>query len=130
MLLSSRFVIRCATLSCAVLAPALAVAGCGGGGGGGNFSNGSLVKLTTAAIDPATTGVAFSQQLTADFPHAPGVFTVTSGDLPLGLVLDKHTGDLTGYPRQTGAFQFTIAARDGVDPSIPQNRDSTFAEDR
>ena len=108
---------------------ALAFAACGGGSGGG-FGNSSLVKLTTAAIDPATTGIPFSQTLTADFPHAPGIFSVTSGALPLGLTLNKQTGELSGYPRQTGNFQFSISARDGADSNIPQNRDATFAEDR
>ncbi len=130
MRLSSRLLSRLmSVVSCAALLPALALAGCGGSGGGGASSN-ALVKIITPAIDPATTGVAFSQQLQADFPHTPGVFSVTSGALPPGLVLDKHTGLITGYPRQTGNFQFTIGARDGTDPAIPQNRDSTFAEDR
>lgn len=108
----------------------LAFAACGGGGGNPGAGNTALVKLTTASIANATTGVAYSQQFAADFPHAPGIFVVTGGSIPVGLLLDKVTGQLSGYPRQVGTFTFQLAARDGVDLSIPLNRDASFAEDR
>ncbi len=54
---------------------------------------------------------------------------MTGGALPPGLALDNQTGLLTGYPRQTGVFSFRIAARDGIDLSLPQDRDATFAQD-
>src|SRR5205085_2318917 len=105
------------------------LAACGGGGSPGG-GNGSLVQLTTDSVAGGTTGIAYSQSFTADFPHAPGVFSVTGGSIPLGLSLDHTTGILSGFPRQTGVFHFEIAARDGVDLSIPQGRDASFAEDR
>lgn len=123
-----RFGLRILTLG---LATSLAgvVAACGGGGSPG-AGNTSLVKLTTTGVVNGTTGVAYTQQLTANFPHSPGLFVITAGALPPGLALDKQTGLISGYPRQTGSFQFEIAARDGVDQSIPLQRDANFAEDR
>ena len=124
------------SVSARVLAVAVALGApvsftaCGGGGKTPGSGNSALVTMTTTSIANAITGVAYSAQFAAQFPHAPGIFVVTGGALPLGLALDKSTGILSGFPRQVGAFQFEIAARDGFDTSIPQQRDATFAEAR
>src|SRR5262245_36499206 len=107
---------------------------CGGGGGAGS-GNASLVHIETSTVPGATTGVAYTTTFQADFPHQPGVFMVSGGALPPGLDLDLATGDLKGYPTQTGIFHFEIAARDGPDEvqlggQLPQGRDASFAEDR
>lgn len=109
----------------------LLTAACGGGGAGPAGSGSpSTVAMITPDVPPATTGVAYGTRFQASFPHGPGTFHVVSGQLPPGLKLDVATGDLTGYPRQTGLFRFEIAARDGVDLALPPGRDATFAEDR
>ncbi len=105
---------------------------CGGGGAGGNAGAGTpgLVTLVTPAVPAGTTGIAYATQFEATFPHDPGTFHIASGQLPPGLTLDTSTGDLSGYPRQVGAFRFEIAARDGTDVTLPPGRDATFAEAR
>jgi hypothetical protein len=115
-----------------VLAVLATTAGCGGGGSGGTAGAGNpgVVSLLTASVPAGTTGVAYATQFAAQFPHDPGTFHVSSGQLPPGLTLDTSTGALAGYPRQTGAFRFEIAARDGTDFSLPPGRDATFAEAR
>ena len=115
-----------------VLAVAATSAGCGGGGSGGTAGAGNpgVVSLLTASVPAGTTGVAYATQFAAEFPHDPGTYHVSSGQIPPGLTLDTSTGALNGYPRQTGAFRFEIAARDGVDLSLPPGRDATFAEAR
>ena len=79
--------------------------------------------------DPATTfiktslskmnyGVPYSDAVTAgtsdnvSFNPATDVgFAVASGALPSGLVLDAHTGALTGTPAMPGTFTFSLRAR-------------------
>src|SRR5436189_6401920 len=116
--------------SLSLLTAALVVAtlsSCGGGGGsGGSGVPGQVVMLTTTAL-AGDTGVFYGMQFEASFPNPPGIYAVTAGTLPTGLTLDIFTGELTGYPRQTGTFHFEIAARDGVDLSLPPGRDATFS---
>jgi hypothetical protein len=42
--------------------------------------------------------------------------------------LDPHTGAIGGVARDVGTFRFRIAAQDGPDPSLPKDRDATFAQ--
>lgn len=114
----------------AAVAGMLAMTACGGGGGGAAAGNASTVTLLTTSVPTGTTGVAYTAQFHAAFPNDPGTFAVTSGQLPTGLTLDVTTGAVTGYPRQPGTFRFEIAARDGVDLTLPPGRDAAFAEDR
>src|SRR5262245_22019474 len=101
--------------------------GCGGGGGSPGAGVGGLVHVTTSTVPTGETGVAYATQINASFPNAPGSFLLTGGALPEGLSLDYGTGAITGYPRLTGTFNFEIAARDGVDPSLPAGRDANFS---
>ena len=114
----------------AVASLGAAMGGCGGGGGAAGAGNASTVALTTPALPSGTTGVAYTAQLAASVPHAPGVFYVTGGTLPAGLTLDGESGAVSGYPRQVGAFHVELGVRDGVDTSLPPGRDATYAEDR
>ncbi len=118
------------TASGVALAAAAAFSSCGGGGGSPGGGNTALVTLTTTVAADGTTGIDYSQTFQALFPHSPGIFVVTGGSIPPGLTLNQTTGELSGPPRQTGAFQFEIAARDGTDGNIPQGRDASFSEDR
>jgi hypothetical protein len=82
-------------------------------------------------VPGGTTGVAYETRFEATFPNPDGsAFLVTGGTLPPGLRLDVETGALAGIPRQTGSFTFEVAARDGVDPSLPPGRDASYSEDR
>ena len=124
---------RSLRLWAAVSAAALSTifVGCGGGGGGSPGSNNpALVHLLTTSVPDGTTGVFYDATFQAEFPHPPGVFYVVGGTLPPGSKLDKHTGQLTGYLRQVGTFNFSLGARDGSDAGIPGNRDPSFGEDR
>ncbi len=113
----------------AAVGAGLALTSCGGGGGGGDFGSDALVQLVTTSVPGGSTGEAYAAQFVAVFPHPPGKYLVRGGALPPGLRLDQDSGEVTGYPRQTGRFTYKISARDGSDPEIPQNRDATFAED-
>jgi len=121
---------RVGMLGLCLAAAGAAVTGCGGGGANASAGSGQLVSLVTTAVPPATTGVAYAAKFEATFVNPGGVYQVVGGALPPGLKLDIQSGELTGYPRQTGAFHFEVGARDGVDLSLPPGRDESFAQDR
>ena len=121
---------RVGLLGLCLAAAGAAVTGCGGGGGTAAAGSGQLVALLTTSVPPATTGIAYAAKFDATFVNQGGVYQVVGGALPPGLKLNIESGDLTGYPRQTGAFHFEIGARDGVDLTLPPGRDENFAQDR
>jgi len=111
----------------ATLLSCLLAAACGGGGGGGT-ADVTIVSLSTASVPAGVTGQLYSTRLAAVFPHAPGNFVVSAGRLAPGLTLDSLSGAITGFPRQTGRFQFDVSARDGTDLALPPGRDMTYSE--
>lgn len=82
-------------------------------------------KALTVTINPAlaveTTSLAggnvqsaYSQTLTTSGGLAPDEWAVTSGELPSGLSLEQHTGEIVGTPTTTGTSTFTVTATDSV----------------
>ena len=64
------------------------------------------------ALPAGRVGATYSQTFAQSGGAAPVTFTVTAGALPPGLTLGATSGILAGVPTQTGAFTFTITARD------------------
>ncbi len=61
------------------------------------------------------------------FPYVPrtvviggaGFFTTTnSGALPAGMTFDEYTGVIAGTPTESGVFNYTIGADDGIDSIV------------
>ncbi|HMV84203.1 MAG TPA: putative Ig domain-containing protein [Blastocatellia bacterium] len=74
-----------------------------------------VISCPTVTINPASllsgsTGVAYSQTLSAAPAGGNYGFAVTSGALPGGLNLNSATGSLSGTPAANGTFNFTITA--------------------
>ena len=69
------------------------------------------ITLAPATLPNGATGTAYSQTLTASGGTAPYTFTVTAGNLPVGLMLSA-SGTLSGTPLLSGASTFTVTATD------------------
>ena len=66
-------------------------------------------SITTDTLPAATVGTAYSKTVTTT-GTAPITFTVSSGALPGGLVLNSSTGVVSGTPTSVGSVTFTLTA--------------------
>lgn len=70
-----------------------------------------VITLAPATLPSATTGVAYSQALTASGGTGPYRFGITAGALPAGLTLTA-AGVITGTPTGAATSTFTVRATD------------------
>jgi photosystem II stability/assembly factor-like uncharacterized protein len=68
------------------------------------------IIVSPSSLPGGTVGEPYSQMITATGGTAPYSFSVTSGSLPLGLMLSG--GTLSGTPTTQGTFNFTVTATD------------------
>lgn len=76
------------------------------------------------AVSPASSAIAgrnFNLPLVATGGSAPYTWQLVEGQLPPGLKLHPHKGDISGTPTTAGEYHFTIAVADsGAPPSQVQ----------
>jgi len=72
------------------------------------------LTITTSSLPNGTTGVAYSQTLTASGGTSPYTWAIASGSLPSGLSLNTSSGAITGTPSATGTSNFTARVTDNV----------------
>jgi uncharacterized protein (TIGR03437 family) len=70
--------------------------------------------ITTASLPQGTVGVKYSQQLGAAGGTPPYKWSVASGTLPAGLILDGPTGLVGGTPSSAGASTVTFGLSDSA----------------
>ena len=70
------------------------------------------ITMTPASLSGATTGVPYSQTLSANGGVAPYTYAVTSGTLPAWLSLNTSNGVISGTPTASGSYSFTVTATD------------------
>ena len=69
--------------------------------------------ITTNSLPNGEIGVAYSETLAAT-GATPITWSLTSGDLPDGLILYSTTGSIYGTPTTSGTFTFTVQATNAV----------------
>ncbi|HMV84552.1 MAG TPA: SBBP repeat-containing protein [Blastocatellia bacterium] len=67
------------------------------------------IAISPSALPAGTSGLPYTQQLTASGGSAPYTFTISAGNLPVGLNLFTD-GLLAGTPTVFGTFNFTVTA--------------------
>ncbi len=72
----------------------------------------ATITLTPASFSSGNTGTIYNQTISASGGTGPYAYTVTYGELPLGLSLDVNTGEITGIPEETTNDLFVITATD------------------
>lgn len=70
-----------------------------------------FAAITTTSLPPGTTNIAYNKILTAYGGKQPYTWSITTGSLPAGLVLNA-TGSISGTPTTIGISNFTIQAAD------------------
>jgi len=77
----------------------------------------SPLPLTSGApLSPAPINEPYHSQIPASSGTPPYSWTITSGNLPPGLILNASTGSIDGTPTQIGTFNFVAKITDSGNP--------------
>src|ERR1700691_2270865 len=76
-----------------------------------------LAITTSSPLANGVVGAVYNQTLTGSGGDTPYTWSVTTGSLPGGLSLASSTGVISGTPKTTGAFPFTIQLSDSTTPA-------------
>ncbi len=71
-----------------------------------------IITVNPATLPNGAVGTAYNQMVSAAGGTSPYVFSISSGALPTGLILNSATGAIAGTPTTAGTFTFTITATD------------------
>jgi len=72
------------------------------------------IDLAPLTLPDGGLGIAYSQMVSASGGSSPYTYSVISGSLPPGLLLNPASGEISGIPSATGSFTFTLSATDLV----------------
>src|SRR5258706_6505765 len=88
----------------------------------------SAQSLAISAVVPAAVmGVSYNATFAVSGGTAPYHFTLASGELPSGLLLNATTGTISGMPSKTGSFSFAVSAADSSSNSASHSFDVTVS---
>jgi hypothetical protein len=91
-------------------------------------STATTASLTISSVLPsATVGSIYSTTLNVSGGTEPYGFSLSSGELPTGLLLGSTTGTISGTPTATGSFSFAILVSDAKGISQKQSLQITVA---
>ena len=80
--------------------------------------------VNPATVAPATAGVLWTQTVTPVGGVGPYRYSVSSGSLPQGLILNNN-GTITGIPTTAGATTFAVTITDSATPTDSGTRTYT-----
>lgn len=66
----------------------------------------------TDTITDASSSVYYTASITASYGAVPYTYSIISGSLPTGLILDNYTGSISGIPTGSGLYSFIINVKD------------------
>ena len=72
------------------------------------------LTVTTASLAGGTAGTSYSATVQASGGTTPYTWSVSSGTLPAGLVLNASSGAISGTPTTAGTSNFTVQVRDSA----------------
>ncbi len=76
------------------------------------------LSIATTSLPGGTTGSAYSAPLAAIGGVYPYSWSISSGNLPTGLLLNSTTGSISGTPLVAGTSNFTVQVTDGEIPPV------------
>jgi hypothetical protein len=83
-----------------------------------NISSSTSPQIINAKLNSAQFKKNYTGQLQASGGIKPYQWKVIAGSLPNDLILNSSTGQITGYPKASGLFNFTITLIDAGIPSV------------
>jgi hypothetical protein len=87
----------------------------------------SPLQITTSSLPGGAVGVSYGTTLAAVNGAPPYTWSLHSGQLPPGLSLQGSNGQISGTPSQTGAFSFSVQARDSAGQTASSNLNANIA---
>ncbi|HXA15618.1 MAG TPA: ice-binding family protein [Thermoanaerobaculia bacterium] len=73
-----------------------------------------IITVNPASLPNGSVGTPYNQTVSASGGTSPFTFSLSSGSLPTGLLLNSSTGAIAGTPTTVGTFTFTITATDAT----------------
>jgi hypothetical protein len=73
-----------------------------------------IITVNPASLPNGSVGTPYSQTVSGSGGTSPYTFSLSSGSLPTGLLLNSSTGAIAGTPTTVGTFTFTITATDAT----------------
>ena len=81
------------------------------------FSSAAPMQVMTSSLPNALRGRSYYQTLQASGGSGNYIWSVSSGSLPAGLILDPTTGIIRGRPKLKGNSSFTLTVQDAQEPT-------------
>ena len=76
------------------------------------------LNITTTALPSGTLNYSYNTTLMAAGGVLPYTWSLTSGNLPAGLLLNSGTGVISGTPTVAGNYPFTVQVADSESPQV------------